>query len=125
MGHVSINRQKPNHKFTCLPDVVGGLDYSEYTTSLMLTDREPPFTVYSLSVDSPNNVDRYHNMSQRIEDMMMPFETEPCYAKTATGCMCASPSITDHSVLTLSANTTGYSQTLLEDLDEALDSQAA
>lgn len=106
----SNNREKPRHKFSCVPDIVGGLRYTEYTTSRMLAECEPPFTVYSLGVASPNQVDRHHVMSQRIDDIMMPFKTEPHRGTTRAESVA-----------------TGYPQALSEDVDEALalDSQTA
>lgn len=89
IGHDSNDREKPRHRFSCLPDIVGGLRYTEYSTSRMFAESEPPFTVHSLGVGSPNHVDRHHVMSRRIDDMMMPFKTEPHCGTTRAECMCS------------------------------------
>jgi len=89
MARDSSDFPKPKHKFSYLPESVDGLGYAEYTTCMMLTRSETPFTTFSLDVGPPDIVQHRQNMRRRIEDIMTPFEADSRQERIATGCMCA------------------------------------
>lgn len=82
IGYDVSDRRKPDHKFSCLADLVDGTAFIDFTTS------DPPFNHLSLN-NTPNNHGKRHSMNQRIEDIMLPFKTEPYYTSAMTSCMWA------------------------------------
>jgi hypothetical protein len=88
--HDRDHPHNPEHKFSCLPDVVDGLGFADYTTYRLLSDSELPFTTYTLDANSQRITARQQKLGQYLAGLMLPMQEETCPPGRDVGCMCAS-----------------------------------